>query len=289
MELQIDRIRMDELSAADFVRDYLEPERPLLIEGVDPDGWQRLTPEYLRSRCLDERNRRPGWFVSRLIDDDVIRIPPVVGNVLARTDIRLTPTPMRLFSQPRGHVTMPHYDGFSLSGFNLQTQGSKRWIITAPTTPLATVPFLPVAMVGRDFAYDPKRHDFCRFDMKPGDMLFLPRYWYHEVHALTEPNLSLNWVWTPHAPNLSHPTGRREAELMACARAFPRAGQRLFPVRVNGYGTELIGRYSQGIGHMRVLRRLLAELLRYPLLLLRLPTVLRRSHEYARNNFRRSA
>ncbi len=40
---------------------------------------------------------------------------------------------------------------------------------------------------------------------------------------------------------------------------------------------------------MRILRRLLAELLRYPLLLLRLPTVLRRSHEYARNNFRRSA
>jgi hypothetical protein len=291
VQLQIDRIPATVLSTADFVRAYLEPERPLVIEGVEIGDPRRLTPDAVRSRYLDERNRRPGWFVAGRADDDVLREPPLVGAVLGRDDVRVGPTPMRLFSQPRGHVTLPHYDGLSLHGLNLQTLGSKHWTIVSPATPLPTVPFLSVATVAHDFAYDPGRYDVGRFVMNPGDMLFLPRYWVHEVRALTEPNLSLNWVWTPAAPNLSTPTGRREAELMACARTFPWFRRRMFGARIEGLGSdgqEVIRRYGEGIGVMRVLGRLLRELLGYPALLPQLRTLLRREREYIDDNFRQA-
>lgn len=288
-KLDIDTVANCTLSHERFVAEYLLPEKPVLIRDVKIPDASIVNVDYIKTTFLSESSRRPGWVVSGLVDNDAIKIPLLVKLTLARSDIRLCAEPMRLFLQPGRHTTLPHFDGNSLHGFNLQVQGSKRWIIVSPDTPLPSVPFTNVGMPPRGFDYDPGKYDFCEFVTRPGDMVFLPRYWFHEVHALEEKNLNFNWVLTPSFPNGSSRIGKRENELAAIARRSPLLDKFLCFGRFNGYGgqgEELLQEYSRGIGLTRMIGRFLTEIAGYPVLLFRLRHVMNRVNEYKRNNFR---
>lgn len=289
MKLEIDTIANNALSYERFVEEYLLPEKPVLIRGVGIPDAEIVNPEYVKEAFLNDANRRPGWVVSELIDNAVLEVPPLVKKILARQDMCLSATPMRLFLHPAGHTTFPHFDGNSLHGFNLQAQGSKRWIAVSPDTPLPTVPFTNVCMVPGEFDYDAGACDFCSFVTGPGDMVFMPRYWIHEVHALEDRNLSFNWVFTPSFPNRSSRVGRRENELAAMAARSP-VFDRIFCFgRFQGYGGdghELLRTYGRGIGAMQIIHRFLREIAAYPTLLFRIRQVRNGVNEYKRNNFR---
>lgn len=290
MKLEIDTVSSDAISYETFARNYLLPERPLLVTGVDIPDPTVVNAAYVKHRYLNNTSRRPGWVVAGLEDDGVLMTPPLVQRVLARDDVYLSPIPVRLFLQPGGHTTLPHFDGNSLHGFNVQVQGSKRWIIVSPDSPLPSVPFTNIGMPPKQFDYaTDDRYDSCEFTTAPGDMVFLPRYWFHEVWSLEHHNLNFNWVFTPASPNESSRTARRENELAAIAARWPLLDRLLFFSRFKDYGGrgyELAKRYGRDVSAARMINRVLREMVGFPVLLLRLRHVLAGINEYKRNNFR---
>jgi hypothetical protein len=288
MNMQIDKILISELSDQQFIETYLLPEKPLLIKGVMTFDAEVLTPAYVINHFANENKREAGWFDADLVENGVIQIPAFVKNVLSRTDMSVRKSPMRLFMQPGGHITLPHYDGNSLHGLNQQVLGKKHWIITSPNTPLPCVPFMFAGLVGKDFKYDPKKYDFYEFDTEPGDLLFLPRYWFHEVHSLAAVNLNLNWVCTPKEPNITSILGRREVEIVKLRKSMPLVNKAFFPDKFENYGgqgQQLIDTYSQDVTRIQMLSRLCKELAGYPKLLLLAKQIKQRANEFSKNNF----
>jgi hypothetical protein len=288
MRLEIDKIKLSDLPYEEFVEKYLLPEKPLVVQQVMTFDKDILTAKYVLDNFTDENKREAGWFDADLVDDGTITIPNMVKSILDREDMSVRKSPMRLFMQPGGHVTLPHYDGNSLHGLNQQIIGKKKWIVTSPHTPLPNIPFMFASLVGKNFEYNPDIHDFYEFETEPGDLLFLPRYMVHEVHSLEPVNLNLNWVCTPTYPNESSLLGRREVEIVKLRKTLPFINKAFFPDKFSNYGgqgQELINRYSKDVSTFRMFKRLMKELAGYPRLLLLAKQLKERANEFSSNNF----
>lgn len=287
MKHDIKYFRSDEIDLNSFVPAFLFEERPFIIRGIQACDTNLLSPNDIKKIFCNESKKDMGWYNSALIDDSTIRVPTIVKKVMARRDMSFRKFPMRVFMQPKGHITLPHYDGNSLHVMNLQVAGKKKWILTSPYTPLPTMPFMFAGMVPRDFYYDPKKYDFMEFETLPGDLLFVPRYWYHEVHSLDKVNLNFTWVFTPFFPNEDNPLGKREVEIIKLRKLFPLINK-IFPDNIKEYGgrgEEIINHYISNVNNLRILARFLKEVMKYPKLLFLVKELKMRANEFAINNF----
>lgn len=288
MKLNIDKIDIADFDLETFYKDYLKPEKPVVITNVNSFDTEKLTAGYIAQNFTDEAKKEAGWYDADLVDDGTIRIPDFVKSLLGRDDMSVRSSPMRIFMQPGGHVTLPHYDGNSLHGINQQVVGKKKWIITSPNTPLPNIPFMFAGAVGADFFYDETKYDFYEFETNPGDVLFLARYWYHEVHSLADININVNWVFTPKFPDESTALGRREVEIVKLRKSLPIVNKAFFPDKFDSYGgsgQELIENYSKDVSTSRMFKRLFVEMLGYPRMLMNARHLKKRAAEFDKNNF----
>jgi hypothetical protein len=270
-----------------FCADFLRAEVPVIVRGVSAGSDEVITPEYLKRTFMREDKRHFGWFDSEIVDSGPIRIPNLVKRVLSRDDIVLRRAPMRLWLQPKGHRTLPHYDGNSLHGFNLQVHGRKHWTIVPPSSPLPSVPFGYVTLVPEHFDIPSSGKSYAQFQTEPGDLLFLPRYWIHEVRCLDDVNINVNWVFTPAMPNRSSALGVRECELLKARAVFPLVN-RLFPFHERSYGGDgarLVHRYTEHVTPLSATKRVLLELMRVPQSMLLKRDIRKKAEEFLRNNF----
>ncbi len=288
MKKNITRVNVDSLSEKDFLNDYFYPGNPVIIEAVSAATAEgEITADYIK-RCFGDPSKKTmGWFESECICDDNISVPTLVSNLLSRKDVSVRDTPMRIFMQPAGHVTLPHYDGNSVCGLNLQVLGRKRWSLVSPNTPLPTFPFMFVGLVSKSFRYDENLLDYYEFYTKPGDLLFIPRYWFHEVRSLERCNLNFNWVFSPDFPDTCSLLGRRERELLKI-RSVIKPINRLFPDRFDEYagkGKEITDRYISGVGYLSMLKRLLLEIGKLPKAAYLSRDIRKRVEQFSSNNF----
>lgn len=287
MKKSIERFTLEEIKSNNLLPTYLEQEIPFIATNVFTYDSNQLTPEYIKENFGKDNCKSMGWYNSNSVDNEIIGIPEIVRQVMHRSDMSFREMPMRIFMQPRGHVTLPHYDGNSLHGLNLQVIGRKKWILTSPHTPLPTIPFMFAGMVKRDFYYDPVKYDFMEFETGSGDLLFLPRYWYHEVHSLDKVNLNINWVFTPLEPNEDSLLGRREVEIVKLRKLIPLINK-VFPDDLDSYGgrgREIINRYTANVNNFRAFTRLLKEILKYPKMFVLANQLKARAKEFSENNF----
>lgn len=288
MKLTIDRISFSDLDFKDYMEKYVNTQTPVIVEGVFAFDGEKITPEYVKEKFYNEQKKELGWFDSELVDNDIITIPDFVKDILNREEFAVRQSPMRVFMQPGGHVTLPHYDGNSLHGLNLQVLGEKRWILTSPNTPLPCTPFMFAALVGKSFKYAPEKYDFYEFNTKPGDLLFVPRYYFHEVHSLGKVNLNNNWVFTPTTPDETTPLGKREVEIVKLRKTWPFVNKAFFPDKFSNYGGQgekLIHEYSKGVSYFRMVLRFIKELANYPKLIILAKQIKSRANEFSKNNF----
>ena len=151
------------------------------------------------------------------------------------------------------------------------------------------LPLTQVARTVRNFEPDPKRYDFIGITTEPGDVLFLPRYWAHEVHALEPVNINVNWVWTPRAPNQHSPLARRENSILAIRARMGRLNLYVpYSVNIRNYGdagTELVERYTTGLSARQLAKTLFQELFNSVAYLPARRKISRRMSQMPANNF----
>lgn len=287
MKQKITRIPIRDIDYEHFVKDYLLPEKPVIITGVDTYNEDEITSENVKKLFKDESRKSIGWYEAPILSSDET-IPTLLHKVLERDDMSVRPLGMRLFMQPYGHKTLYHYDGNSLHGFNLQLKGTKHWYLVSPQTPLSSAPLMFVSLVPKGFTPDDNKHDYYDFETKPGEMLFLPRYWIHSVSTKAQENINYNWVMTPMFPQKNSPLGRRESELLFLRKKVPFINRYLVDKfdEYGGKGEMIIERYIKDIGYSRLLFRILKELANVPKTLFLIKEIKDMASEFEKNNFK---
>ena len=261
-----------------FVRDFYRPEQPVVFRRcvTSPDRVEDISRK-LNSRIAadDTVTQRQLWYdVRRELLDQICATPPLVDRLMNPKEAFLRENCVRVWFNPRGHVTPWHYDGHSLHVFNLQLKGQKRWTIIAPETPPICTPFSHTTLF-KHVSLDGKRH--YQFDLNEGDMLFLPRYWFHYVESEGEMNINVNWVLMPKSQPAATRTAKREAEMMWLKQRLEPVlpGQARRTVKTYaGKGHEAVSAITDHVSSASALRRAIIELSRTPLLAVALPNLL---------------
>jgi len=221
--------RVKRLSAAAF-RARAAQGLPFLVTGV-VERWplSGLAPDVLRERFADVPVRaRVGDYINTafapdramqdmsmrdyldLVERGVHALPPYLGNLELRELNSLChwPTyldrmgPPRFWIGPAGTVTPLHCD-YDDNIF-AQIWGSKR-IFLAPPHHDAFLSVSEANPILFGSPFDPEAPDFDRFPLArqatlieclvhPGDMLYVPAGWYHQVRALTFSLSSNRWA-----------------------------------------------------------------------------------------------
>ena len=283
MKKEIKRIHISKLDEDQFYREYWLKEIPVIIEGVDLDKNEDLTPESISYKFLKKENKQSGWYDSEVIKEDT---PKFVQNLFALKDTFTRKKPMRVFMQPNGHQTPLHYDGNSLCGLNLLKKGEKDWVLISPNTPFKSIPFMFLAMTGQIEELD-ESIDHYKFTTKPGDLLYIPRYWQHQVTCKSSLNINYNWVMTKETPNQTK-LGKRESEVIKLRATIPWVNKVFFPDSIDEYGgvgREAIENYTKNTSVFKAICRLSIELLNFIPLIFYYKLVKGRADNFVNNNF----
>ena len=220
MQFEIQRVSHN-IEPEEFERRFYRSRTPVVVQGVATQ-WpasRTWTPDKLRSYFQSEDSQQSNWWWDVADDFRVqdYQTPAILDHLRGTCDLRFRKRPTRVWISSSRTRSGWHYDGNSLDILNVQVRGKKRFTLVSPDTPLECFAFDSfvrrqydgVEILGRD-------HDYTTFDLEAGDMLFLPRFWFHMVDSLGEINVNLNWVWTDldtgAAPSL---TASRERECVA--------------------------------------------------------------------------
>lgn len=258
-----------------FLSDYYRTEQPVVLTGaVETIASTNDVCHKLNAKIVDDdtASQRLLWYdVRRDLLDQICTTPDVVDQLMDPEQAFLRDNCVRIWFNPGGHITPWHYDGHSLHVFNLQLKGKKRWTIVAPETPLPCTPFSHTVVTKRP-RLDNKR--LLTFDLDEGDMLFLPRYWYHYVESMGEMNINVNWVLMPKQSPAPSATATREAELMWLkSRLDPclPSGAKQTLHTYAGVGKPAVDHLTRHVTSLSGVGRFAKELLRVPVWLIALP------------------
>ncbi len=225
--------RVDTLSRADFVRQYLRPGKPVVIRVADGNFWTmerllaalgdrevsalrtdggnlRTSPEagvHFQRIRLDEVTRAladgadPGWHVS----------VPLTEMPAAFTDNMPPPVycadapflRSRVWLAAPGTVTPLHWD--MPRNFLQLAFGHRRVLLYPPLDGLHVYPNAPTSKMPNFSRFDPENPDFEAFRsaqrarpvrgiIGPGEAMYIPPGWWHHVRSL-DTSLAVNFWW----------------------------------------------------------------------------------------------
>jgi ribosomal protein L16 Arg81 hydroxylase len=253
--------RAPDLDRDTLLREYLSRNRPVVFS-VESEAWRaRWTPEALaerHGRCEVETEEVEEVYVG----ERAHRMRPLASLVEAmragdptlrwkgleflsrvpgmRDEVEASPPPHRahlpasahalrdtLWLAPRATTSSLHHDG-DYDNLNLQISGQKLFVLIPPPRHVAlhahgsaespVNPFVPdLARFPRFAEVDP-----LEATLAPGDVLFLPKYWWHCVYAaLPSVNLSTHFRWdgelSPRRVLRGAPLVRRSLTIAAAA------------------------------------------------------------------------
>ena len=263
-----------------FLEEYYPREEPVIFrnaaraQGTAGDICRLLNE---RIAADDRKTERIMWYdVREQLLDQICGTPGVIADVMNENEAFLRENCVRIWFNPRGHLSPWHYDGHSLHVFNLQLKGRKRWSIVSPDTPLTCMPFNNTCLLN-SYSLEGRRHH--EFTLEEGDLIFLPRYWYHLVKSEDDMNVNVNWVLMPKSRPVDTKIARREAELMWIKKTFypvmpPKS--RWLVDNYAGGGREAVRTLTDHVAATAGLARLLKESVMLPVFLCLLPVQLRK-------------
>jgi lysine-specific demethylase 8 len=132
-----------------------------------------------------------------------------------------------------GVRTWLHYDNNGCHNFNAQITGTKRCLLFAPSELSRMAPY---PLGGSNPAYNCSQIDIEQPDLEkfpefrgtpcfeatlePGDLLFIPAWWFHTFEHLGELNSNVNFWWKPAKPVMNEVAARQMlVDIAATAKA----------------------------------------------------------------------
>lgn len=168
-----------------FYNQHVLKSKPIVIrEFFDADQLKEL-----RKYCKDTDET---YNIGPLQAHQVNHRPPVKTEITdgLDNDPRVIVNPQnRVWKHKKGNLTDWHWDGNGADLLNISIQGSKEFYL-APPDSFLVLPLTPQSVPGIH------RQETMKFTIYPGDMLYLPAYWFHKVYTL-EDAVNINYSFYP--------------------------------------------------------------------------------------------
>jgi hypothetical protein len=94
---------------------------------------------------------------------------------------------LRLWKHDKGAFTPWHYDGNGADLFNVSLKGSKIFYLAPPDK----FPVYPLSNVALTYPFK----ETSNVHLLPGDMLYIPAYWFHKVITIEDATMNMNYVF----------------------------------------------------------------------------------------------
>lgn len=117
---------------------------------------------------------------TRLLEKSIFKLSYLADSISSKTFLN---TEISCFYSKGDQCFNDHYDKDDM--LMLQFEGSKVWKFTAPS-----VRYTDLRSYDDDYSIATQGFDF-EITVKPGDMLYVPRHWWHKVEVVEGPSLHL--------------------------------------------------------------------------------------------------
>jgi hypothetical protein len=210
-----------------WTREYVrgaKPNAPISVDRVVGEG---AAFDYEKGKLPVDDEFPWERFVDTVFDGDpkgaryylgqanLTTFPTLAADATPPPYFPYAPATKNLWIGSTGNVTKAHFD--TEDNFLMQVRGRKRlllfpsteWRSLYPSSPLSIRPnFSQVDFAKPDRVRFPKFQDVTVYEAElgPGEMLYLPIYWFHEVYTL-EGGISVNFWWDPTVRQALRPNG----------------------------------------------------------------------------------
>lgn len=242
-------VNNQEIKCNNFYNDFVQYKKPVLIKGA-------LSSKRLNQLVLDKKDKiKPLYtrgaapFLYTYFDDITIRDYvfdlPIIKHLINNSDT-LFREKMRLWHHSKNNISYFHYDQRSTDLLNICLSGSKKWYFLPPDAPLKCWPFYNIAL---PFQKN-KKQKAMTLIMEQGDVIYIPRNWFHQVTTLEDDTKNINVIFNDLADTKME---KREKELASIKRLF-------IPNYVYGDNIAVLNDAISNVPLLITLKRLLIEL-----------------------------
>lgn len=109
------------------------------------------------------------------------------------------PDEKRYWTHDKDNFTRNHYDGNGIEVINISLKGKKRFYLSSSKKQL---PMYPLSNLSLDSNPDDIFYDYI-IDLEPGDLLYIPSYWWHKVITLENDTININFNFYSYNHKLS--------------------------------------------------------------------------------------
>jgi len=234
----------------DFYEEVVKQKQPILIKNfVDSCALQQLINNN-KTQMKPSYGRGAVPFLYLYFDNTRIRdylfSLPLIKNLAANSNTQFREK-MRFWQHNKGNISNFHYDQRSTDLLNLCVSGAKKWLFLAPEAPIKCWPFYNIAL---PFQQKVKAQALT-ITMAAGDLLYIPRNWYHQVETLEDNTQNINVIFNDLADSKMQ---TREQELAAFRHL-------LIPNYVYGDDIEVLTNTIKSVSKRRIANRLIKEIL----------------------------
>lgn len=100
----------------------------------------------------------------------------------------------RIWNHKKNNITQWHYDGNGIDVINICLCGKKKFILAEPNSQI-TFPFTNITLL------ETHKKEYT-YILEPGDLLLIPRFWFHKVISLKDNTITMNFCITNNHNNI---------------------------------------------------------------------------------------
>lgn len=242
-------INGQEVEYRTFYSDFVQYKKPILIKNALHSKTlnQIVTDKKEDIKPLYSRGAAPflyTYFEDSSIHEYVFRLP-IIRYLFDNPNTQFREK-MRLWRHNKGNVSYFHYDQRSTDLLNICLSGSKKWLFLPPEEPLRCWPFYNIAL---PFQKEKKKKALVMI-MEQGDLIYIPRNWFHQVITLENDTKNINVIFNDLSDKKME---KREKELASIKRLF-------IPNYIYGDNISVLNEVIKKVPLFTTLKRLFIEL-----------------------------
>jgi hypothetical protein len=237
-------------SADDLFDCIIAAKQPLLIKKLLTDNTLDTTLLAHKDNITPLYSRGAVPFLYTYFDSPELRSRifslPIISQFVGNKKLKFRKE-MRLWQHQQGNISHLHYDQRSTDLLNLCLHGEKKWLFASPESAIYCWPFFNIAL---PFQLKKKSVRWLELTMSAGDLLYIPRNWYHQVTTTKDDTRNINIIMN----DLTDPTMQTREQELAAFRSL------IIPNYIYGDDIEVLNNSIKQVPKTRIFARLLKEL-----------------------------
>lgn len=179
----IDSYNISEISFEDFFLNYITQNKPCIIKGFFDETcslstFQKFVTEHQFEKYMI------GTVPAYETKYKELCFNKFIQGITKHKDVYFIQI-NRLWKHNKGNITNWHYDGNGIDIFNACIQGSKDFYLSPPKS----FPVYPLSNIAINIIDT----EYYKVSLRPGDMLYIPAYWFHKVVTTNDNTININF------------------------------------------------------------------------------------------------